>query len=260
MTSPIALTGFENAQVKNLPTFIGDSQGQAFQATFGRTKDRGIVLYKEAAKLRYPSTDRPDALPYQGHDRRILRAPTETDEQYAARLLTAHEIWLWAGTPTAMVNIFKPYGYTSATCAVRGTHEGLASWDGNSAWFSRFAIYLSGSPGYWAADGAWSDTPPDAWDEGEAGETWDSTVTTADIDYIRASIREFKSPRSFPLFLSIQITTGSGTPYLYLPLGRTWDDESWTADGEAIWTDSESVDVWEDDVFVPPSGGWNIRN
>lgn len=115
-----------------MPRWIRDEQGIAFEASFGRTKDQALAMYKEAAKARWPDPKRPDALPYQGHDRRILRAPPENDTQYTARLLTAHDLWLWGGTPTGIANLFAPYNYT-----VTGAIEQTTPWE-------PFTVYNNG--------------------------------------------------------------------------------------------------------------------
>src|ERR1700761_7806623 len=65
-SSQVANSGFEFTQGALLPRWIRDEQGIAFEASFGRTKDTALALYKEATKARWPDPKRPDALPYQG--------------------------------------------------------------------------------------------------------------------------------------------------------------------------------------------------
>ncbi len=122
-------SGFVVAQPQGLPPFLQDPQGIAFEQSFGQTKDDSLSLLKEAVKCRWPDAARPDALPLQGRNVRILRAPPETDPQYAARLLTAPDLWLWAGTPTGMSDIFAPYSYTPA-----GGPEQTPAWQPNTVY------------------------------------------------------------------------------------------------------------------------------
>lgn len=265
----INVTGFEGDAASALPVWLRDDQGQAFEATFGRTKDDALALLKEAVKARWPDANRPDALPLLGADRLILRAPPETDAEYADRLVAAHDTWLWAGTPTAMVNLLNPYGYDAATVAVVPNHQVLL--DGNLDWFSRFLML--GGRMYWSSDGIWSD--PGTYDDGG---TWDTDATVADLDYLRMSVRAFKSPWSFPLFFGVQLLDGTGDGFwdqlpgdvwdlvgavwtddvdtAIWPLGHVWGDEAWLG-GQPVW-DGSAGDVWERDQFVPPSMGWHL--
>ena len=266
-------SGFEFTQQFALPRWIDDEQGRAFEATFGRTKNDGLALLKEAVKARWPDADRPDALPMQGNDRLILRAPLETDAQYAARLLAAHDLWEWGGTKTGIVNIFAPYGYDDTTLLVCNNHD--LAWDSNADWFSR--VFILASPVAWASDGVW-DGDSAVFDDGG---TWDSTATIADLDYIRASIRTWKSPWSYPFALVVDLgTMGGGAlwdlpagtwdagspgvwdditagtePLVTIPLAAVWDDEAWLG-GAPVW--DEDDDPWGD-PYVAPSTGWHIR-
>ena len=268
----IAPTGFEGAQSNALPTYIADSQGKAFEATFGRAKDEALTIEIAAVNARWPNPHAPpEALPYQGHDRRILRAPPESDAQYAARLLTAPDLWVWGGTPSAIVNIFAPYSVTTSTCTVLPNYgsSGLNTLDGNTSCFPRFGASIDSVGGYWSLDAPWSDTPPtaDTWDDSSSlvtstgliecinGETWDSTVTISDLDYIIASIRVFKSPWSFPMVLNMQLA--AGTPPVQFVLGHTWDEDAWLG-GSETWDEGQSGLLWEDITFTPPSKGWDI--
>ena len=45
-----ANSGFEFAQQGQLPRWLRDPHGLAFEASFGRTKDDGVDLYKQATK------------------------------------------------------------------------------------------------------------------------------------------------------------------------------------------------------------------
>lgn len=261
----IGTSGFAWQQPSALPNWLADEQGTSFQRTFGQTKDDALALYKEAVKARWPDAARPDALPYQGRDRRIMQAPGETDAQYAARLLNAHDIWQWAGTPTAMFNVFAPL-LDADKLAVAPNHQVIL--DGNAEWFSRFVILASYHR--WETDSAWDGTA-DEWAD-VTSETWDSTATIEELDYIRHEVRTFKSPWSFPVVLAAALV-GDGIwdqnpqdeydvigaawdddPVVaYWPLGRCWGDEMWLG-GSPIW--DEADDTW-DDPLVAPSTGWH---
>lgn len=263
--------GFETAQPKQLPYWLRDEQGAAFEASFGRAKDDGLALYREASAARWPTGERPDALPYQGSDRLTLRAPPETDAEYALRLEAAPDTWQWGGTPTGIVGIFAPYGYTAANLAVVPNHQVIL--DGNMDWFSRFIVLADAS--YWEADEAW-DATVSSWAD-STDETWDSSLLMSDIDYARASIRIMKSDESYPVVLGIRLVGAAGDGFwdslpitlwdvgsetwtdaaddaMYIPLGHVWEEHSWLG-GTDTW-DSSGDDVYDVDPLYPPSYGW----
>lgn len=267
MASPY-YSGFAGDQSVALPNWIADDQGVAFAQTFGQTKDVALATIKEAIKARWADVARPDALAYQMNERLFYRAPPETDAQVVVRLNSAHDLWIWAGTPTAMINIFAPYGYDTTTCVVVPNWQVIL--EGNPSWFSRFVILLGRL--YWGLDTLW-DTPIDTWAE-ITNETWDSTATIPDLDYMRASVRVMKSPQSYPVVIGAMLLGGTDDGFwdgpspgvyddgflwsdatdgiIYWPLGGVWGDEQWLG-GAPVWDDNG---LWDDDVFVPPSTGW----
>lgn len=274
---------FVTAQPKMLPYWIADDQGDAFERTFGATKDSGIALYEQAVNCHYPYAfnadvaplrGRPDALPYQAHDRMLLRAPHELDGDFAARLLRAPDTWKWGGTPTAMVGLFEPYQYTAATCFILPNSAVIL--EGDPKWFSRYIILTDAV--WWGADTPW-DTPVDTWDS-DPEETWDSTLTVGDASYIRASVRIMKSDQSFPVLWGTRLVNGGGDgfwdgpplPDDYDAYGAVWDDDEsgiltirlgylWDdayidgADEEPAW-DSDPDEEWVEPAFVEPATGW----
>ena len=160
-----ANSGFEFAQQGQLPRWLRDPHGLAFEASFGRTKDDGVDLYKQATKARWPDPNRPDALGYQGHDRRLRRAPPESDAQYTARLLTAPDLWLWGGTPTGITDIFAPYNYT-----VTGAIEPVTPWAPDTLYNNGDLALANGNVYDMAApDGSQSSTTPPSGQGGAGG-------------------------------------------------------------------------------------------
>lgn len=267
--------GFEGAQPQMLPFWIADSQGTAFQATFGRTKDLAQAQLEQATRARYPYGGRPDALPLAAADRLMLRTSFENDQQFADRLIAAPDTWKWGGTPTGIVQIFAPFGYDATTCGVFPNHYGIL--DGNKTWFSRCLILLAAKA--WSVDGLWSD--PGTYDDGG---TWDSTALVSDLDYMRTSIRIVKSDQSYPVTIGVQLLGAAGDGFWDVPFdnydvpGAFWDDNVadcifWTVGhvwGEEAWLTGSGVEgtgqVWDQgglggdtwDSFVEPSAGWHL--
>lgn len=262
---------FESEQGARLPDWLNDEQGRAFGESFGRVKDFAIDLMQQAVLSRYPTEARPDALPLIAATRMIYRAPPETDAAFAERLIRAPDIWEWAGTPTGIISVFEPYGFDALTCLVLSNYQIIL--DGLDEWYSRF-ILLCG-PTYWEVDTKW-DTPVDTWAE-ESDETWDSTATIRDLDYLRLSVRRMKSDDSYPVFIGVELIGGTSDGIwdsptsgvwdvpgavwsdtddgiVYWPLGRIWGDEVYYGGpGTAVWTASTAL--WTDGL-VPPSTGW----
>ena len=271
MVAP-ATGGFDLAQRKQLPVWIADDQGQAFEATFGQAKDTELGLLKEAVKARWPTVGPDDALYFQGRDRDILQAPVETSAEYRLRLSAAPDLWNpWGGTPKGLEDRFNPYGLPSGTAVVSLDNWQITT-DGNSDWFSRVFILVDSNVGtgaHWFTDGLWND--PGNWDD--LG-VWDSSATVADLDYLRKSIRAWKSAQSYPVWIAVLLIGGDNDGFWDFPaglwgdpgdwtdstlgltywrLGEVWGEEVWYGGGPSFW--DEAGDVWSD--FVAPSGGWS---
>jgi len=266
---------FETAQVDALPRWLRDREGDAFARSFGKTKDNELTLLKGAVKLPWPTVGPDDALARQGRDRSIRRAPIETSNQYRTRLLDPWTFWKRGGTKRGIVQLFEPYGYTTSTAHVLNNHE--ADWDGNTVWWSRFFIFLD--PGVFGI----GFTDDKNWDDAgnyDDGGVWDSSATVADLDYLRASIRDMKWPGAYPVAIAAfldpndngdgfwnsggfyddggfwdEFEEGFYNDVTYWLLGETWDQHLWLGGGAGIW--DEPGAVWGD--FVPPTGGWTVE-
>ena len=64
---------FVTAQPKMLPYWIADDQGDAFERTFGATKDSGIALYEQAVNCHYPYAFNADVAPLRDTGERLPR-------------------------------------------------------------------------------------------------------------------------------------------------------------------------------------------
>lgn len=264
--------GFFETQPQQLPIWLsgadstGHAEGVAFEQSFGRIKDGETLLLKDAVKLRWPQTGPDDALEFMARDRILLKAPLESADDFRIRIATAPDLWLWGGTKTGISDRFAPYGYDATTCHVYNNNDIV--WDGNTAWYTRVFLLLDNV--YWNVDGLWSD--PGNYDDGAL---WDSDMTVPDADYMRKSIRAWKSEWAFPVVIGLVLgnapsgdgfwdTIGfyddggfwdnSAGDVMYLALGHVWGEEAWFGGGPGLW--DEPGDVWDD--FVPPTGGWNL--
>lgn len=284
--------GFVEARIQQTPRWLGGVPGYAYQEGLGAAQDEELATLKVAAKLRAPYPISPvDALDMQGQECRILRAPGEADEAYAARLRNKHSLWYWAGTTTAYNAIFAPFAPAGMDTpptfeAIRldaatqydlintrrarlepvpeivhvhtaGASSFVYVFDGPDEWISLVSMIVDSTTGPWDLDGDWDD--PWDWDDGGL---WETTMTMLEAKYIRQMVRRWKAHQAYPTHVAIA-----------LPGADLWDmDGAWDDGGN--WTDTDppqylilghvwgeealdgSIDIWDDpgdwDAFVDP--------
>lgn len=258
--------------------WIGGPAGGAYMGEVGADHDASITLLKECGKaLHAPDAD-VSWLPALAHDRLVLRAPVETAEDFAARLARSIEIWENGGQSTGYVQVFEPYGFTSATCQFLSNHEVGGSWDGNQEWFSRVFGFLDSTAGYWSTDGLWSDVPDDHWSDAEdpTALTWDSSATVGDLHYIRSAVRLQKADYAYPVTVAVWLQGDGALPDgywdspgllddggnwdegdgleqpLYWTLGTVYGQEDWTGDGSDFYPaeDANTDSLTGDDAWI----------
>ena len=267
--------GFKETQPKQLPKWLsgqdstGHSEGVAFAQTFGATKDAELLLLKDAVKVRWPVSAPDDALTLLGRDRVLLQAPIESNAAYRVRQADPHDLWLWGGTHTGFIDRFAPYGYTAAGGNIQVMNDCDVVWDSNFKWFSHVFILLE--IGAWQVDKTWGS--PGFYDDNGL---WDSTITVADVDYFRKSLRAWKSDPAYPVTIGVALGGGALSDgafwgslgvyddggvwsdtiddVTYIKLAEIWGEEAWLSPlgGPGCW--DELDDVWGD--YVPPTGGW----
>jgi hypothetical protein len=94
-----------------LPWYARFENSRLFRP-LGNAFDAVIQGAVDAVRLRYPSvTSDERSLTLIGKDRRIPRAPNETAESYARRLLLWLDIWSMAGTPAGLLYAIQSFIY-----------------------------------------------------------------------------------------------------------------------------------------------------
>lgn len=254
--------GFGEARGKQLPPWIGDAVGLSYELAIGSDEQNIVDGMKGGIDARWPAFGPDDALELQGRDRIILRAPSETNDAFRARIGDPFGLNYWIGTSQAVIDIFAPYGLNASTVGVFNNVD--ISWPDGADWFSRFFVLvdvtaanlLSGSP--FKADGLWSD--PGNWDDGGL---WDTTLSAQDASYLRRSIVKRKAPASYPVAIAFSdLNAGDGlwgSPgtyddggnwddtaggVFYLPIGHVWGEESWLG-GTDNWDDPGNWEAFE---------------
>jgi hypothetical protein len=185
-----------------LVAWLRGDAGSRLLFSMGIQLDGLAEQFRLAQLQRFPEYSFPEALQYQGRDRRLFRGLSETDDSYASRLTQARATWKFAGnaptllrqlwallTPGETVRIrYVVNGYTDETASA-GTQftdwwtiddTGLShlrvdpsnwDWDGDGAIGygkqARFWIIIYRSD---LTPAVWGTPPPDLW--GEAGWYW----------------------------------------------------------------------------------------
>lgn len=95
------------------PPFLLEQDGDSYLRAMGDDRDAVVEFLKAGLKSRFPRFAAPDALTAIGDERGLPRSPTDTDADYAERLVGAWEVWQWAGTPAGVLNALWDAGYTN---------------------------------------------------------------------------------------------------------------------------------------------------
>lgn len=243
---------YQRAMTRQTPRWLLGHDGEAYVEALTASRDAEDRALKDGVLMRFPETCPDDALYHLGATRELEQAPGESNASFRDRCQRAPEIHYWRGTATGLASVFEPFGLSAESVLVLSDYEttgGLSP----DAWWSRVWILLDSTAGPWANDGTWSGGG--TWDDGG---TWDSTMTLAELQYIRRWIRKFKSPEAYPAVLFLVTDDdlyaawdGSlwSLPALSfavpLIIGHTWEEESeWLGASPGTW--DESGDVWDD--------------
>ncbi len=192
-------------QLAHMPAPLLGEWGTKWAELIGTFK--GISAeYADSATLQHLSVSAtPDAYPYLGRDRRILRAPNETDAAYAARLRNVFDFWALSGKEAGIIACFAAAGIVPIVVENQDTANVFGHW-------ARFAVYVNG-------DGVFSDPP--TWDsfDWDDGTRWDFVAADGPlVDYLVACIRLMKPAHTRCVGLVIART---GFPSVIVPVDPT---------------------------------------
>lgn len=173
--------------------------------------DAGIENAYQGVQARFPGVGTATALPYIGRDRRIRRGIGESDESYAARLITWLDDWQGAGTPYTIMRMVQAYcapavprvrivngtgtWYTLTPDGTFEVHQTWPTpnwdWDGDASKSTRCWLIIYSDQGPWSELPAWGDPSAPGW--GDPGTSWGTTATPEQIATVRAILADFKS-------------------------------------------------------------------
>lgn len=192
-------------QLAHMPAPLLGPWGEKWATLGGESKQAVADLAADAVLARLPISAPSDALVYLGADRRILRAPGETDAAYALRLRQAFAHWAMSGKEAGIIACFAAAGLPCAVVENQDTANVFGHW-------ARFAVYTDG-------DGVFG-APPE-WDafDWDDGTRWDfSAADGALVDYLVACIRIMKPAHTRCVGLVIART---GYPTIIVPVDPT---------------------------------------
>lgn len=161
-------------------------------------------------------------------------------------------------TSPEVIDVHEPGESTFAFFYGNTEFEGF--WFG-ADWFSLVYGIIDASSGPWVPDVLWDNSGD--WDDGGL---WDTSMTAAELKYIRQMILRWKAALAYPVTIALAMRFnelwdmpgdwddgGNWTdtdPPIYLTLGHVWGEEEWLGEG--------LVDLWDDDpdetwtAFVDP--------
>lgn len=169
---------FVRYQLAHAPPWLLGEWGERLMIVLGIAKEVQSQRTRDAVKARFVHLAPVDALPDLGKDRKMLRAPGETDDGYRERLLNAFDIWATAGTEAGLLELFRVAGATDVTIwEDQDVGGALGHW-------ARFAIYVA-EPHPYTAPKTWGSF---AWGDGTCWGFGDDAAIT----YTKEVIRRWK--------------------------------------------------------------------
>lgn len=174
------MTAFVDYQLAHCPPWLLGPHGRALQTILGEAKRIQADRASYAVTARMADIAPADALDRIGADRRIFRAPGESDDVYRTRLVQAFDFHRLAGTIAGLEAGFAALGLSCTVIEDQAVGGALGHW-------ARFAIATDGTgiidgPALWGSF-TWGD-----------GTRW-GTSSGAEIDYLRSIINLLKPAR-----------------------------------------------------------------
>lgn len=218
------------------PWWVGDPSADIWQGVMGGALDTQLDQLNQARAVRYPTLPKiqdfpqyacpADALQYLSAERGLEQAPAEVELAWRERLRRAWQVWNRGGTAQAHVDSLGWCGLTNVTVWRR--HEWSTPPDVGSAYVRAFA------------NTAWSQVDvlvqqPHPWVQKLWGAhtwgqyTWGSTMTAAEVGYIRRTLQQFRAGHDTVTYLYVSFTQEA----LWGPTS-TWGSGTWGSGGQCM--------------------------
>ena len=207
---------YVNLQGRLVPWYL-----RPYGEACGLLKDGIVRFVRSATKVGIVREAPSDGLPHLGVQRRLARGPGEAESNYRRRLEHRFDSARWAGSDKGVIDGIADF--PELACTVHRNRE----WEGEepglyTMHWARMWVEIP-TPVPWTSEGTWGD--PGTWGDGG---TWGSTMTLAEVSYLRQLVREATSSHvkvhSIIVVLSGELWGDGGT----------WADAG-TWGGEAIY-------------------------
>jgi hypothetical protein len=155
---------FRDYAVALTPSWLRQPKGAAFMRALGDSRDWMADRVRQSVLSRFFLHATRDALNYGGTERQLIRAPADTDAQFAERLRIAWDTWKWAGTPFGILSEMKASGYPDVSLVIAlgkryrlDTDGTLLTTDGDTGTFTfttgfwnEFRVVFDALPAHWS--------------------------------------------------------------------------------------------------------------
>lgn len=250
------------------PRWLTDGEGGLVGYALDLVKDAFMERASQGLQIRFPqgpdnTTAPPDALIQMGRDRRVIRAISETDAEYAIRLGQWLSSRRAAGNPYTLMRQLHAYvgtahGVSFRTVDARGNWYSRSAsgvetavldqanwdWDGDTSgirWGRFWVIIYPGT--LWDDTGnEWGDVGCQDW--GELGRTWGTTATPEQVDTVRAIVNDWKPAGTKCVNIIIAFDSGSFAPGSPEPDGL-WARWSKTVNGVRVASRLSTARYWD---------------
>ena len=231
----MSLITIRDRMAQAAPSWLQGYWGSRLLYAIGLHLDAMVDWASAAVHARFPTwcaTNMPDALVVHGQDRGIRRGFAESLVAWAARLAMWWPTRRQRGSLYAMMDQLAGYmsGYSVKMRAVnlngawmtrnadgsREYHRASPSnwlWDVFTAQWSRYWIIVYPPSNLWVERGSWGDNAGKTWaDMGANGGTFDTTITTDQVDTIRDIVSEWNPPHARCLWVILATDPASFDP------------------------------------------------
>jgi hypothetical protein len=248
---------FRSVFRKLLPWWLNTGEGELVGFSIATLLDAVSARVRLGTYAKFPTYAPPDALAHLGRDRRIVRGLSETDENYAARLLRYLDDWKLAGNPFALMTQLRAFlgadlkmrtvdnsgnWYSIDTDGTRTVNlaQGNWDWDGDADKWSRFWVIIYPN-GYWSTI-TWGSGLQ--W--GQPGLTWGSTATSEEVAGVRSIVTEWKPAgcRCPHIIIAFDNTSFDPLTGPVLPDGN-WAESSKNSTGNQTASRLSSARYWK---------------
>jgi len=218
---------FAKYQADSAPPALQHPRWRALIETIGDAKDAAATAAKDAARCALVGECPDDALVHHAAERRLEKYPTETIEQWRARLVSVFTSFEFLGTESGLQTALDALGYGVATIhtAIGSAPSGwVGSWppaseggmplrwfgawpvpagaSGRDQWPSRFWVSLDST--VWATD-VWGGGYP--WGV-DTGITWGSTAPRASVQLVKRVIERWRPAHCVCVGVLVELAGG----------------------------------------------------